>query len=804
MADIAGKVAWIRQAIEGKDVRESLASGIEVINEETENTTSRQGKVEHDFESIKASEADRVQSESTRKENEENRVSNENARVSAENIRITNEIAREKIINNFKSFGEYSPDTTYNQFNTVTHNYSTFMCLLDGTKGIEPVTTGSTNWLILALKGQDGTGGDMYKQYYDPNGDGVIDIADNSNKLGGNSPDYYEKKGEIDSIPVDVNNPDVNYTLKYDKKLGRLRLVPFDYVIDNTPPGTVSNFVALAGDTKVTLNWTNPTDSDFAGVKIIRKVGSYPTSMEDGTQIYDGIDTSHVDEGLTNDTEYFYRAFPYDESQNYNDTIDGQQVSSIPAENTDTEPPSVVSNFTVTAGNGKVDLSWVNPTDEDFAGVKILRKTIGYPSSTTDGDLVYNGAGISFEDTTIENGTTYYYRIFPYDTAGNYNIAEEGQEVTATPKAYVIYGVKIDTANSNPETALIYTDNAVGFTPAQGNNGSFSYGSWQDKFPFNQIRPCLYLNGAVNYYLDPNDYTKKEDGITASDITTGNDGDVMVEFPKIYWIFETVGTDLYVKYSDTKVDDNYKCLAHMRGTTEKDKCYISAYLGYTLSSKLRSLSGKIPNVNQPISAFRTLAQANGSGYDQMAYYQLLMLQVLFITMFKNRDSQTALGRGYVDGNSASISTGRTNQKGLFYGETTGKLQNKFCGIEDFWGNCYYWIDGLYSDSNWNILIGNQNFNDTGSGYTNHGQGATSNISGYISGVQGTTETGFLIKTTAGSATTHYSDYGALSASYFPYFGGSWAGADAAGAFYLSVNFGASNAYADVGGRLLAL
>ena len=117
---------------------------------------------------------------------------------------------------------------------------------------------------------------------------------------------------------------------------------------------------------------------------------------------------------------------------------------------------------------------------------------------------------------------------------------------------------------------------------------------------------------------------------------------------------------------------------------------------------------------------------------------------------------------------------------------------------------YYWIDGLYSDSNWNILIGNQNFNDTGSGYTNHGQGATSNISGYISGVQGTTETGFLIKTTAGSATTHYSDYGALSASYFPYFGGSWAGADAAGAFYLSVFYGASYAYTNISGRLLAL
>ncbi|MBV4429719.1 hypothetical protein KM786_16160, partial [Clostridium tyrobutyricum] len=81
----------------------------------------------------------------------------------------------------------------------------------------------------------DGTGGDMYKLYYDPNGDGVIDIADNANKLGGNLPEYYEKKGEINSIPVDVNNPDGNYTFKYDKKLGKLRLVPFDYVIDNTP-----------------------------------------------------------------------------------------------------------------------------------------------------------------------------------------------------------------------------------------------------------------------------------------------------------------------------------------------------------------------------------------------------------------------------------------------------------------------------------------------------------------------------------------------------------------------------------------
>ena len=368
----------------------------------------------------------------------------------------------------------------------------------------------------------------------------------------------------------------------------------------------------------------------------------------------------------------------------------------------------------------------------------------------------------------------------------------------------VIYGVKIDTTNSNPLTALTYTDMAVGFTPALGNNGTFNAGSWADRFPFNAIKPCLYKAGVVNYYLNPNNYAQKIDGFTASDITSGADGDVMVEFPKIWWKFETVGTDLYIRYSDTQVDETYKCLAHMRGVTEKDFCYISAYMGYDLTSELRSLSGKTPTAAQTIGAFRTLAQSNGGGYDQMAYYPLLMLQVLFTVMFKNRDSQTALGRGYIDGNASSIATGGANAKGMFYGETTGKLQNKFCGIEDFYGNLRYWIDGFFCSVNRNMLIANQSFNDTGSGYADYGVGAVANISGYIDTVQGGTETGFIVKTGAGSATTHYADYGNLHTSNLPDFGGSWANADFAGAFYLNASIDATSSYSSIGGRIMYL
>ncbi|WP_342541054.1 hypothetical protein MHI39_08250 [Heyndrickxia sp. FSL K6-6286] len=358
-----------------------------------------------------------------------------------------------------------------------------------------------------------------------------------------------------------------------------------------------------------------------------------------------------------------------------------------------------------------------------------------------------------------------------------------------------IYGVRIDKTNSNPLTAVTYTDDAIGM-----NGASMQ---WDKVYPFNQIKPCVFKNGQVNYYLNPNDFSKKIDG-TNADITSGNDGDVMVEFPKIYWKIISNNSEVLVRYSKSKIDDTWKCLAHTKGTTEKDKAYIGAYLGFESSSRLRSLSGKTPTVNKTIGAFRTLAQANGVGYEQMGYFQLLMLQILYLVRYKSLDSQTALGRGYVDGNSSATSTGGANARGLYFGETTGKQQNKFCGIEDFWGNCYYWIDGLYSDSNWNILIGTENFNDTGNGYTNYGRGATANLSGYISDIQGGTETGFIIKASAGSTTTYYADYGFLYSSRLPYFGGYWANADYAGAFRLNVYYSASSASSDVGARLLAL
>lgn len=94
--------------------------------------------------------------------------------------------------------------------------------------------------------------------------------------------------------------------------------------------------------------------------------------------------------------------------------------------------PADVTEFAATPDDGQVALSWTNPDDADFAGVKVLRKEGGHPANPTDGTMVYDGLAGSCVDTGLTNGTTYYYAAFSYDEALNYSA---GATISATPVA---------------------------------------------------------------------------------------------------------------------------------------------------------------------------------------------------------------------------------------------------------------------------------------------------------------------------------------------------------------------------------
>lgn len=99
-------------------------------------------------------------------------------------------------------------------------------------------------------------------------------------------------------------------------------------------------------------------------------------------------------------------------------------ITVTPGRTIDRTPPGPVTNKQVAnVGDGSsLDLSWTNPTNSDFVGVRIYRSTVvgalGEPVTTV--------TGISYRDTGLTNGTRYYYLLRPIDANNN-----EYQELTA-------------------------------------------------------------------------------------------------------------------------------------------------------------------------------------------------------------------------------------------------------------------------------------------------------------------------------------------------------------------------------------
>lgn len=441
----------------------------------------------------------------------------------------------------------------------------------------------------------------------------------------------------------------------------------------------------------------------------------------------------------------------------------------------DKVPPPPITNFQAEGGNGSVILTWDNPIDTDFIGVRIQRKTGDYPTSPTDGTTIFNGVATTFTDTSVTNDVTYYYRAFTYDYDNNFNDATS-QQVTGTPESYKVYGVAIDLTNSNPQTSVTYTDSAVNMTAGS---------SWDNVYPFNAIKPVLLnVSGVETTELNPNNFSQTKDGGSAN-ITSGDN--VMIKIPKVWYKIETIGNVLYIKISDVQFDSDYKCYGHNDGTTERDAFYVGAYLGFNQSNVLKSWSGKAPTANVSLENFRTYARANGSRYNLLGFYQLTVLQILQLIRSKNLDSQAFYGQGYTSTTSVR-NTGGRNSVGLYTSDASTAGQVKIMGIEDFYGNLLYCIDGIKTNASRNLLTTKNpsDFNNNAVGYDTYATGLTSSVVGYMSKPQGTTEMGFVAKEAGGSATTYFTDSANLDASYFVHFGGDRLGGTGMGAFSLRV------------------
>lgn len=326
------------------------------------------------------------------------------------------------------------------------------------------------------------------------------------------------------------------------------------------------------------------------------------------------------------------------------------------------------------------------------------------------------------------------------------------------PQLYRTMTMYIDQNNTNPNTSVTYGDDATGMTKGSSD--------WDD---FIGHKPVL-LDSTGNELgeLNPNDFSKYKDGTSAPITTVGND--VMIKFPKRGLKISTDANNIVtVSITDDPNAESrgFKYYAHSYGSHNNcNNIYVGAYKGYVYSNKLYSVSGKTPTTNQNLASFRQKAEARGTSYEQMTFYVHTYIQAIASMKYGRLDLKNALGHGYSKA-SAVVATGGTNTSGMEYGSPTVYTSRLKClGIEDLWGNIYEYREGLVFNSTRSILTSlyNANFSNTGVGYTDNGVAASQNLSGSIGSVQGTTETGFIIKTIAASNENNFSAYGIATAN----------------------------------------
>ncbi|MFB5946132.1 hypothetical protein [Albibacterium profundi] len=258
-----------------------------------------------------------------------------------------------------------------------------------------------------------------------------------------------------------------------------------------------------------------------------------------------------------------------------------------------------------------------------------------------------------------------------------------GQTRPKFPHDYY-YGIEFDTEVASPTCTRIGRPELHVSLPVQS-----------------RMRGCLLNdNGTVRYYLNPNDWSRRDTG-SASDLT-GAHGQVMIEVPESFWRFEYEGTKRRVLISEHSLPGFYKVPTF----------YISAYEATInrTNNKLSSVANMSPDyrggnnsatndaasntlLGKPATAtslidFRAYAQNRGAKYSALVYDDYKYVAWLFHVEYATLNSQLPFtsqptSEGYKQG---GLGDGVTNLNSTLWSNFSSYYPVIPCGHSDSLGN----------------------------------------------------------------------------------------------------------------------
>lgn len=480
-------------------------------------------------------------------------------------------------------------------------------------------------------------------------------------------------------------------------------------------------------------------------------------------------------------------------------------------------------------------------------------------------------AGVITRDVTADctfspaNGST-------LSTAGSVTITASFGGFTATTSvtAYAISGISIttppDKLNYKPDeqldlTGIVVTATAgtltrdvtslCTFNPADGTTlsteGTFtltaSYLTFTDTVSYEvkgssiygvqwggTSSPAFTRTDDAASFADPQPYYAGMSGTPSSpfdscmpwsgmEIVDDAEAGKLVKIPKFWFKWTRSGSTMKLQISDSEQPGFHVSPAHADrgdGSGERDYVYVGRY--HCGSSNYKSVSGVTPAGNMTRAEFRTAIHNLGSKIWQQDFAMWWTINMLILVEFASWNSQAKIGGGCSEGESTSSAVynmGTTDNMPYHTGTVASSIgatvygANQYRYIENWWGNVFDWIDGIYfSDRTIYAIKNPANFSDD-TGGTNIGTRANAN--GVVTEWTEPSASGFEYALYPAAVTTdnNYETYDCDNSYYIASGvvlcgGGGYGQNQYCGAFCLGGNSAASNKDANRGSRLQKL
>src|SRR5205809_931795 len=192
-----------------------------------------------------------------------------------------------------------------------------------------------------------------------------------------------------------------------------------------TKPGAPRNLQATPGDGQVTLNW-QPPSNDGGSPILLYTIYRGNSSGGESFLITVPLVTTYTDAPVTNGVTYYYKVSATNAIGEGPKSNEASATPSAPA-----TPPGAPQGLSATPGDTTVSLTWSPPSSN---GGSLITNYRIYRSTTGGGETPQATIGnvLTYSDTAVTNGVTYYYEVSALNNVGE---GPRSSEASATPIA---------------------------------------------------------------------------------------------------------------------------------------------------------------------------------------------------------------------------------------------------------------------------------------------------------------------------------------------------------------------------------